>query len=88
MQKLSTGVDSTLGNWSDLVNATFGPESKQAAFINRHIEEDPDGRNGEVIAEETQLLAVLVAMSIPNPMLAKIVYEQAEEIYRGEFDVQ
>lgn len=62
MIKLSTGVDSTLGNYLDLTNATFGKDSPQAKFLDKKIAESPNGREEEVIAAETQMLYVLASL--------------------------
>lgn len=45
MIKLSTGVDSTLGNYRDLANAFFGEDSPQVKFLDEKIAESPNGRN-------------------------------------------
>lgn len=60
MRKLSTGVDSTLGNWYDLCMIAFGEGSRATNLIKAKMDEQ--GRNAEVIAEEEQLLFVLVNM--------------------------
>jgi hypothetical protein len=59
MKKLSTGDDSTLGNYFKLSFAVFGPNSKATQFINERIKISPNGENEEVIAEETQMVYVL-----------------------------
>lgn len=56
------GADSTLGNWSDLTNAVFGKDSPQAKFLDKKIAESPNGRDEEVIAEESQMLYVLATL--------------------------
>jgi len=60
MRKLSTGADSTLGEWKKLVDAFFGADSPQAKFINDKI--DKQGEDMEVIADEGQMLMVLGSM--------------------------
>lgn len=62
MKKLSTGQDSTLGNWSDLTNAVFGKDSPQAKFWDKKIAEHKNGREEEVIAAESQVLMLLGSM--------------------------
>jgi hypothetical protein len=57
--KLSTGQDSTLGNWRDLVAAFFG-EGPALDYLDGLIAED--GRDEVVIAEEGQMLYLLAAM--------------------------
>lgn len=59
MIKLSTGVDSTLGNYRDLANAFFGEDSPQVKFLDKKIDESPNGRDEEVIADEGQVLYLL-----------------------------
>ena len=64
MQKLSVGVDSTLGNYLMLCNAVFGKESKQSKFIQNKIDESPDGAYEEVIAPESQMMYLLIEMGL------------------------
>lgn len=59
MKKLSTGDDSTLGNYRKLCVIFFGAESPATEFIDKKIEGDPDGANGEVIADERQMVSLL-----------------------------
>lgn len=61
MLKLSTGDDSTVGNWINLATAVFGEDSKQVAFLKTKITED-NGLDEEVIADERQLLMVLLSL--------------------------
>jgi hypothetical protein len=58
---LSTGADSTLGNWSDLVNAVFGEDCPAAKFLKDKIAEQ--GRDEPVLADERQLILALFAMN-------------------------
>ena len=60
MIKLSTGVDSTLGNYRDLASRVFGEDSPQVKFLDEKIAESPNGRAEEVIADEGQVLYLLV----------------------------
>lgn len=60
MIKLSTGADSTLGNYRDLSAATFGENSPQVKFLDDKVAESPNGRDEEVIAPESQMLYLLV----------------------------
>lgn len=57
MNKLSTGHDSTLGNWYDLAVRVFGEDSPATQFLADKIASQ--GRDEEVIADEGQLLMVL-----------------------------
>jgi hypothetical protein len=61
MKKLSTGHDSTLGNWLELVNTFCGPDSTAAAFIIDKIAASPNGADEEVVADERQFLGVLMS---------------------------
>lgn len=60
MIKLSTGQDSTLGNYLDLTNAFFGKDSPQSAFLEKKISEHSNGRDEEVMVAESQMLYLLV----------------------------
>lgn len=57
--KLSTGDDSTLGNYRKLCIAHFGAESKAVQFIDKKIAESPHGENEVVIQNESQMLWLL-----------------------------
>jgi hypothetical protein len=59
--KLSTGEDSTLGNWVALVDMVFGPDCAAAKFLNAKIAEQ--GKDQPVIADEGQLIMALVSMN-------------------------
>lgn len=58
--KLSNGMDSTLGNWHKLCAATFGDDAEPTKYIKRKLDEQ--GEDMEVIVDEGQLLMSLVAM--------------------------
>lgn len=60
MMKLSTGQDSTLGSYLKLCQIVFGPNSKQSRFIEQKISEHTNGADEEVIADESQMLYLLV----------------------------
>ena len=60
MQKLSTGQDSTLGNYLILCKAVFGEDSEATAFIQERV--DKSGAEDEVIQDENQMLALLVEL--------------------------
>ena len=62
MRTLSIGLDSTLGNWAKLCALAFGPESKSVAFFKQKIAESPHGEHEEVIADESQLMLVVLDM--------------------------
>ncbi len=60
MRTLSTGQPSTLGSYKELARF-FGP--KAVALIDKKIEQDPDGENAEVLADEPQMMLLLQAAS-------------------------
>lgn len=60
MMKLSTGQDSTLGSYLKLCLAFFGKESPQVKFIMDKIATSPNGANEEVVAEESQMMYLLI----------------------------
>ncbi|WP_439823959.1 hypothetical protein [Aeromonas caviae] len=59
MRKLSTGQDSTLGNYRIMAVAVFGQDSKAVAFLDKKIAESPNGVDEEVIVDESQAVAML-----------------------------
>lgn len=63
MRKLSTGQDSTLGNYYDLCVIFFGEESGATKYISKKISESPKGRDEEVITDERQMLYVLSSLN-------------------------
>lgn len=69
MRKLSTGQDSTLGSYLKLA-PFIGPKAE--AFIKEKIIESPNGENEEVIADEGQMMYLLVSIEhSPNGDKAK-----------------
>lgn len=60
MMAISTGQDSTLGNYRKMAAALFGEDSKAVSFLDEKIAEDSSGENGEVIADEGQMIYLLV----------------------------
>lgn len=60
MQTLSIGMPSTLGSYLTLCNMFFGEESVQAKFILDKIASNPNGQSEEVIADESQMMYLLV----------------------------
>lgn len=56
---LSTGQDSTLGNYRKMTAAIFGEDSKAVEFLDKKIAESPNGENEEVIVEESQAVLML-----------------------------
>lgn len=59
MKKLSTGKDSTLGNWIEMSAAVFGEDSEATKFLAIKVEVVNKGLDEEVIANEYQLIMVL-----------------------------
>jgi len=64
MNKLSTGADSTLGNYRKLASMFFEEGSAPMTFLDRKISESPKGDAEEVIADETQMIQLLMTMSM------------------------
>jgi len=62
MKKLSTGMDSTLGNYRKLASAFFGADSNPVKFLDDKIKDAPNGENEEVIADEGQMVYLLGSM--------------------------
>ncbi len=61
MKKLSTGDDSTLGNYRKLAAIFFGEESKAVKFLDQKIKEGSE--DDEVIADERQMVLLLGTMT-------------------------
>jgi len=61
-RKLSTGDDSTLGNYRRLAAAVFGENSRAVAFLDEKIATSPERENEEVIADEGQMIYLLGTM--------------------------
>ena len=60
MKKLSVGdLPSTLGSYLKLAATLFFHDSPAVAFIQKKIDESPNGAAEEVIADESQMLNVL-----------------------------
>ncbi len=59
MRKLSTGEDSTLGNYMILTRIFFGEDSKAVAYLQKKIDESPNGAGQEVLADESQVVHLL-----------------------------
>ena len=58
MNKLSTGQDSTLGNYRKLCAAMLGEDSGAVTFLDERIKEQ--GEDEEVIADESQMVFLLM----------------------------
>ena len=55
-RKLSTGEDSTLGNYRKLCVAVWGERSAPVKFIDHKISESPRGADEPVIQSEKEML--------------------------------
>jgi hypothetical protein len=66
MQKLSTGHDSTLGNYLALTLQTFG-EGPAAEYLRNLIAKYPNGENEEVLQPESQMLMLLGTIDMGEP---------------------
>ena len=62
MKKLSTGQDSTLGEYRKLTVAILGEDSEAVKFLDEKIAESSVGEKEEVIAAESQMLYLLFNM--------------------------
>jgi hypothetical protein len=63
MTKMSTGDDATLGNYRKVAVAVFGEDSKPVKFLDDKIAASPSGVNEEVLADERQMVQVLIQLS-------------------------
>lgn len=59
MITLTTGEDSTLGNYKKLSEMCFGKDSGVVKFLESKIAESPNGEDEEVIIAESQMLFLL-----------------------------
>lgn len=64
--KLSTGEPATLGAYYDRTVALLGEDSKAVTFLACKIESAPRGRDEVVIADERQMMLVLVGIHLDN----------------------
>ena len=58
-KKLSTGANSTLGEYRRMAITTFGENSKAVKFLNDKILESPNGENDLVKANEIEMVQLL-----------------------------
>ncbi len=70
MIKLSTGDDSTLGNYRKLASAIFGEHSEAVKFLDNKINNSLAGENEEVIADERKMIF----------MLGKMMFQQEQNL--------
>lgn len=64
---LSTGEKSTLGEYLRMSELLFGEDSQACVFLKNKIEENPFGKYGEVIQEETQMVQLLIQIHLNKP---------------------
>ena len=57
----------TLGYHRDMCTFVFGEDSKATKFLDEKIATDPDGRDGVVFADETQMVHLLMQVHLGNP---------------------
>jgi hypothetical protein len=63
MKKMSTGQDSTLGNYRRMALLFFGEDSGAVEFLDEKIAESPNGADEEVIADEEQVVGLLFSLT-------------------------
>jgi hypothetical protein len=66
MKKLSTGQDSTLGNYKKLAAAVFGEDSQSVKFLDEEILKSSHGEYEEVLVDESQMVFALAHMNMKN----------------------
>ena len=71
MKKLSNGQDSTLGVYREIVVAFVGEDNAAVKFLDQKISESPHGKDEEVIANEGQMIHLLMSMIIKEQGLAQ-----------------
>ena len=63
MRTISTGQPSSLKTYRDIAVALSGnKESKAVKFFDNKIQESPNGESEEVIADETQVMFLIISM--------------------------
>lgn len=62
MMTLSIGLPSTLGSYKKLCGVFFGEDSAQYEFIESKIIQSPNGEDEEVVADESQMMYLLMSM--------------------------
>lgn len=59
MRTLTTGENSTLGNYKKIAEMVFGKDSGAVKFLETKIAESPNGEDEEVIVAESQMIVLL-----------------------------
>ncbi len=81
MKKMSTGEDSTLGNWLKMTKTVFGKDSKAALFLEEKISQAEKGPEEEVLADEGQLVHHLRQIHFGAPVVETEIVENLSEAY-------
>jgi len=63
MIKLSTGDDSTLGNYRKLAVSFFGEKNKAIEMLDTKIAQSPNKENEEVLTDERQMIQLLGSLA-------------------------
>lgn len=61
MTKLTTGHDSTLGNYITLTSLVFGKDSRAVKYLQQKVAASAKGEDEEVLAPESQMIMLLMA---------------------------
>ena len=64
MIKLSTGDDSTLGNYRMLAAKHFGEDTMAVKYLDKKIASSPNGANEEVLADEGAMVHMLLSITL------------------------
>lgn len=64
MKKISTGEDATLATYRKIALVMFGENSKAVKFFDDKIKDSPNGENEEVIADERQVIYLIMNMGV------------------------
>jgi hypothetical protein len=59
---ISSGEPNTLGTWRKIALSLGGENSRAVKFFDEKIAASPNGENEEVIADETQVMYLIVRM--------------------------
>lgn len=60
MNRISTGEPSTLEIYLAMCKIMFGSDSRATKFIEEKIKDAPNGKNEEVLTDETQMINLLL----------------------------
>ena len=63
MRTISSGEPATLGTYRKIALVLSGSENSEVVkFFDKKIEESPNGENEEVLADETQMMFLIITM--------------------------